>query len=97
MRIVPILVVLLIAGSLPAAATGTFDKAGNWVTDPPALAPSAQGAGAPVAEPLDYNKVCEAFGPGFVAVAGGTTCFKIGGYVKVGTSFGHVSSRPAGQ
>lgn len=91
MRSLAVLAILL-AASLPAGATGTFDKAGNWIADPPPPSAGAgQAAATPGAEPLDYNKVCEAFGPGFVAVAGGTTCFKIGGYVKVGTSFGHAT------
>jgi len=50
----------------------------------------AKGPSVPEAEPttLDYNKVCEAFGEGFTNVPGTTTCVKIGGYVKTGTSFG---------
>lgn len=84
----------ILAGALlgPAAAQGTFDAAGKWIADPPPVAdatPSSSGT-PKTSDPLD-NQICSAFGPGFVAVAGGTTCVKIGGYVKVGTSFGHSS------
>lgn len=79
---------LLAALAMPAAAQGTFDKAGNWITDPPAgAAPAAAGATPKEADPID-NQVCSAFGPGFVAVAGSTTCVKVGGFMKFGTSFG---------
>ena len=86
---------LLLAASIaaPAAAQGTFDAAGKWIADPPPAAAAATDAtDAPAApkqaDPLD-NQVCTALGPGFVAVAGGTTCVRIGGYVKMGTSVGH--------
>jgi hypothetical protein len=39
-------------------------------------------------EDENYQKICDAFGEGFVYSAGGV-CLKIGGFVKVGTSIGH--------
>jgi hypothetical protein len=52
------------------------------------LAGGAQAADLTVAEPVDYVKVCDAFGAGFFYSPGTDTCIKIGGYVKFGTSFG---------
>ncbi|MBB3930995.1 hypothetical protein GGR25_002045 [Kaistia hirudinis] len=84
----PIMAALLLAAlAVPAAAQGTFDAAGKWIADPPADAAPAPGAAPKQADSID-NQVCSAFGPGFVAVAGGTTCVKVGGFVKFGTSFG---------
>jgi hypothetical protein len=82
----PILALLVFAAIVgPAQAAGTFDASGAWITKPD---PGTLTGNVPTeAEPID-NKICEAFGPGFTAVAGGTTCIKIGGYVKFGTSFG---------
>jgi hypothetical protein len=48
----------------------------------------AQAADLTVAEPVDYVKVCDAFGTGFFYSPGTDTCIKVGGYVKFGTSFG---------
>jgi len=56
------------------------------------VAGSAQAADLTVAEPVDYVKVCDAFGTGFFYSPGTDTCIKIGGYVKFGTSFGNRSS-----
>jgi hypothetical protein len=55
------------------------------------VAGSAQAADLTVAEPVDYVKVCDAFGSGFFYSPGTDTCIKIGGYVKFGTSFGNNS------
>jgi hypothetical protein len=55
------------------------------------VAGSAQAADLTVAEPVDYVKVCDAFGTGFFYSPGTDTCIKIGGYVKFGTSFGNNS------
>jgi hypothetical protein len=52
------------------------------------MAGGAQAADLTVAEPVDYVKVCDAFGAGFFYSPGTDTCIKIGGYVKFGTSFG---------
>ncbi|WP_051231081.1 porin [Kaistia adipata] len=52
------------------------------------VAGSAQAADLTVAEPVDYVKVCDAFGTGFFYSPGTDTCIKVGGYVKFGTSFG---------
>ncbi|WP_084639959.1 porin [Kaistia adipata] len=52
------------------------------------LVGSAQAADLTVAEPVDYVKVCDAFGKGFFYSPGTDTCIKVGGYVKFITSFG---------
>ncbi|MBN9018818.1 MAG: porin [Rhizobiales bacterium] len=48
----------------------------------------AHAADLTVAEPVDYVKVCDAFGAGFYYSPGTDTCIKVGGYVKFGTSVG---------
>jgi len=42
----------------------------------------AQAADLAVAEPVDYVKVCDAYGAGYFYIPGSDTCLKIGGYVK---------------
>jgi len=42
----------------------------------------AQAADLAVAEPVDYVKVCDAYGAGYWYIPGTDTCLKIGGYVK---------------
>ncbi|MBN9431901.1 MAG: porin [Bosea sp.] len=49
---------------------------------------TAHAADLTVAEPVDYVKVCDAFGEGFFYSPGTDTCIKVGGYVKFGTAFG---------
>lgn len=53
------------------------------------VAGGAQAADLTVAEPVDYVKVCDAFGSGFFYSPGTDTCIKVGGYVKFSTSFGN--------
>jgi hypothetical protein len=51
----------------------------------------AQAADAIVAaepEPLEYVRVCDAFGTGFFYIPGTETCLKFGGYVRFQTNFG---------
>ncbi len=51
----------------------------------------AQAADAIVAaepEPMEYVRVCDAFGSGFFYIPGTETCLKIGGFVRFQTSFG---------
>ncbi|HWJ76328.1 MAG TPA: porin [Kaistia sp.] len=48
----------------------------------------AQAADLTIAEPVDYVKVCDAFGEGYFYSPGTDTCIKVGGYVKFGTAFG---------
>jgi len=52
------------------------------------VAGGAQAADLTVAEPVDYVKVCDAFGAGFFYSPGTDTCIKVGGYLKFGTAFG---------
>ena len=51
----------------------------------------AQAADAIVAaepEPLEYVRVCDAFGTGFFYIPGTETCLKFGGYIRFQTDFG---------
>ncbi|QYA08656.1 porin [Agrobacterium larrymoorei] len=51
----------------------------------------AQAADAIVAaepEPLEYVRVCDAFGTGFFYIPGSETCLKFSGYVRFQTEFG---------
>jgi len=51
----------------------------------------AQAADAIVAaepEPMEYVRVCDAFGTGFFYIPGTETCLKIGGFVRFQTGFG---------
>ncbi|WP_026379144.1 porin [Afifella pfennigii] len=43
----------------------------------------AQAADLPVAEPVDYVRICDAFGTGFYYIPGTDTCLKVGGRVRV--------------
>ncbi|CDN91351.1 Porin [Agrobacterium tumefaciens] len=50
----------------------------------------AQAADAIVAaepEPLEYVRVCDAFGTGFFYIPGTETCLKFGGYIRFQTDF----------
>ncbi|WP_429808204.1 porin [Ensifer sp. B1-9] len=51
----------------------------------------AQAADAIVAaepEPMEYVRVCDAFGTGYFYIPGTETCLKIGGFIRFQTSFG---------
>ncbi len=65
-----------------------------------AVASQAQAAdlAAPAAEPVDYVRVCDAYGKGFFYIPGTETCLKIGGYVRVDAyaSFSEVNGGLAG-
>ena len=55
----------------------------------------AQAADAIVAaepEPLEYVRVCDAFGTGFFYIPGTETCLKFGGYIRFQTDFGRNQS-----
>ena len=55
----------------------------------------AQAADAIVAaqpEPMEYVRVCDAFGAGFFYIPGSETCLKIDGYVRFQTNFGRNAS-----
>ncbi len=55
----------------------------------------AQAADAIVAaepEPMEYVRVCDAFGTGYFYIPGTETCLKIGGYVRFQTNFGRDKS-----
>lgn len=43
-------------------------------------------------EPLEYVRVCDAFGAGYFYIPGSETCLKIGGYVRFQTNFGRDQS-----
>jgi len=52
-----------------------------------AVAGGAQAADLSVAEPVEYVKVCDAFGAGYWYIPGTDTCLKIGGYVRFDANF----------
>ncbi|OLP59153.1 porin [Xaviernesmea oryzae] len=55
------------------------------------LMPAAHAADAIVAaepEPLEYVRVCDAYGKGYFYIPGTETCLKIGGYVRMDSTFG---------
>lgn len=66
---------LLYTGTVAAIVTTSSAYAADTIT-----------AGEP--EALEYVRVCDAFGEGFFYIPGTETCLKIGGYVRVQTSFG---------
>ncbi len=43
----------------------------------------AQAADLPVAEPVEYVRICDAFGTGFYSIPGTDTCLRISGRVRV--------------
>jgi opacity protein-like surface antigen len=43
----------------------------------------AQAADLPTAEPVEYVRICDAFGTGFYYIPGTDTCLKVGGRVRV--------------
>jgi opacity protein-like surface antigen len=48
-----------------------------------AVGSGAQAADLPMAEPVDYVRICDAFGTGFYYIPGTDTCLKVGGRVRV--------------
>ncbi|MCT4654722.1 MAG: porin [Cohaesibacter sp.] len=48
---------------------------------------SAQAADLPVAEPVEYVKVCNAYGAGYHFIPGTDTCLKINGYVRADVNY----------
>ncbi len=54
---------------------------------------AAQAADLPVAEPVDYVKVCNAYGAGYHFIPGTDTCLKIGGYVRAEFQYDEPQSR----
>ena len=57
----------------------------------------AQAADLPVkAKAVEYVRVCSLYGAGFFYIPGTDTCIKLGGYLRVDTTFnGTVNGRPA--
>ena len=54
---------------------------------------AAQAADLPVAEPVDYVKVCDAYGAGYFFIPGTDTCLKISGKVEFGIESGKFQPR----
>nr|WP_321454822.1 porin [uncultured Cohaesibacter sp.] len=54
---------------------------------------AAQAADLPVAEPVDYVKVCDAYGTGYFFIPGTDTCLKLSGYVRTEAQFNDANSR----
>ena len=53
-----------------------------------AVSGAAQAADLAIAvEPIDYVKICDAFGVGYWYIPGTDTCLKIGGYVQLDVWF----------
>jgi len=50
-----------------------------------AAADIAAAADLPIAEPVQYVRICDAFGAGFFYIAGTDTCLRISGYVRAET------------
>ena len=49
-----------------------------------AVSGGAQAADLALAvEPIDYVKVCDAFGTGYYYIPGTDTCLKVGGYIQM--------------
>src|SRR5260370_38396627 len=57
----------------------------------------AQAADLPVkAKPVEYVKICSWYGAGFFYIPGTDTCIKLGGYLRVDTTFnGGIYDQPA--
>jgi hypothetical protein len=47
----------------------------------------AQAADLPIVEPVEYVRICDAFGVGFYYIPGTDTCLRVGGYVRVESHF----------
>jgi hypothetical protein len=52
-----------------------------------AVGTGAQAADLPMAEPVDYVRICDAFGTGFYYIPGTDTCLKVGGRVRVEAAY----------
>ncbi len=58
-------------------------------------ATGAQAADLPVApEPVDYVRVCDAFGTGFFYIPGTETCLRIGGRIRTEVRFNNFGDSP---
>ena len=57
----------------------------------------AQAADLPVkAKAVEYVRICSLYGAGFFYIPGTDTCIKLGGYLRVDTTFnGGIYGRPA--
>ncbi|SHH43889.1 porin [Bradyrhizobium erythrophlei] len=57
----------------------------------------AQAADLPIkAKPVEYVKICSLYGAGFFYIPGTDTCIKLGGYLRVDTTFnGSIYGQPA--
>jgi hypothetical protein len=55
---------------------------------------SANAADLPGAEPVEYVKVCDAYGAGFFYIPGSQTCLQIGGFARLEVTSGEVLDRP---
>ncbi len=42
----------------------------------------AQAADLPMAEPVEYVKICDTYGKGYFYIPGTDTCLKLSGYVR---------------
>ena len=57
----------------------------------------AQAADLPVkAKAVEYVRICSLYGAGFFYIPGTDTCIKLGGYLRVDTTFNGTASTAAG-
>jgi len=52
-----------------------------------AVGTGALAADLPMVEPVEYVRICDAFGPMFYYIPGTETCLRVGGYVRVGSHY----------
>lgn len=73
---------ILLIGSAAAIACASASRAADAiVTSEP--------------EPVEYIRVCDAYGTGYFAIPGTETCLRISGYVRVQERFGRDESEPS--
>lgn len=53
----------------------------------PACSTSSLAADLPIAEPVEYVRICDAFGTGFYYIPGTETCLRVSGRVRVETHY----------
>jgi len=53
----------------------------------------AEAADLPAPEPVDYVRICDAFGAGFYYIPGTETCIRIGGFVRAQYAFGYSKTK----
>jgi hypothetical protein len=57
----------------------------------------AQAADLPIVEPVEYVRICDAFGAGFYYIPGTDTCLKVSGRVRAESHFVNVDDDPSAE